>query len=185
MHNQPIQLPVNTTKRLGIGFIAAGLLLLISSAAVFSIGILLEAELIYVAIGATLCGLGLLAFFPGIGLFLQGREVDRILSGEDQIANWGYHIVHNGRREDGYIFIGKRGLYINGLHIKWSKKYLLEEVDTLGEEPKRLIFTYIIKRNNSDLTSTAAVRKRTSVPVPTDKLEDAERVVNYFSKQRN
>ena len=86
MNNSPIQTPKNTTKRTGIGCSAIGFLLFITAICVFIAGLIFKLEHTYIAIGGTLLAFGIISLIGGIGLFFKGRQVDKILSGEDLIA---------------------------------------------------------------------------------------------------
>jgi len=177
--------PKNTTKKTGIGCSAFGALLLFSSAIAFLLVAILGFEYVgLIVFGSVFLALGILSFIVGVGMFIQGRRVDKLTSGDDLIASWNYEVDEKGRQKSGYIYIGTKGFYKNGVYTEWMKrKCVLEDVFLTEGEPEKLTFQYVIYSHNSRLPSTPAVRKKTSVPVPIDKKTDAIRVVNHYQQQ--
>ena len=117
MLSVPAQKPKNTTKRTGIGCSLIGIILLFFGAVAFLLGAILGFENIgFIVFGSVFLTLGILGFIIGIGLFIQGGRVDKLMSGDDLIASWNYEIDEKGRRKDGYVYVGTKGFYKNGVY---------------------------------------------------------------------
>ncbi len=183
MGRSEITKPSNTTSKTGAICAAVGAVVLIGAVCIFIVGFGLKLDVLYIAIAVTFLAIGILTLIIGIVLLMQGRKVGRLLSGKDLIAKWSYEPEDNERNKSGYIYIGAKGIYKNGLYTSWSKNYALEAVFLSKGDRKRLVFQYVINKNHSNPNTMAGVRKKISVPVPVEKIEDAASVVTYFLRE--
>ena len=160
MDDSPKLRPTNTTKKTGIGCSLIGLLLLLFGTVAFLLVAILGFE--YgglIAFGAVFLALGILSFIVGLGMFIKGRRVDKLTSGDDLIASWNYEVDEKGREKNGYIYIGTKGFYKNGVYTEWMKrKCVLEDVFITEGQPDILTFQYVIYSHRPDMSSTPAVR---------------------------
>ena len=93
-----------------------------------------------------------------------------MLSGEDLIANWNYLVDENGNRKKGYVYIGTKGFYKDGLYVFWSNKCVLQDVIFQQGTPATITFLYL--RIGSYKSGTiGASQHNSSVPIPPDKYE--------------
>ena len=181
MNKPQIQTPKNTTKRTGIGCSAIGFLSFITAVCIFIAGLIFRLEHTYIAIGMTLLAFGIISLIGGIGLFFKGRQVDKMLSGEDLIARWNYLVDENGKRKTGYVYIGTKGFYKDGLYIFWSNKCVLQDVVFQQGTPATITFRYL--RIGSYKTGSMQSQNNSPVPVPSDKYEEAMQVVKYYKNR--
>lgn len=134
-----------------------------------------------IVFGSVFLALGILNSIVGVGMFIKGRRVDKLTSGDDLIASWEYEVDEKGRQTSGYVYIGTKGFYKNGVYTEWMKrKCVLEDVFITEGEIDILTFQYVMYNHHSNLTQTRAVRKKTSVPVPPDKKKDAMRAIHHY-----
>lgn len=134
-------------------------------------------------IAATLSGLtGLLLLM----VFVAGRhqivEVDELLSGRTSIAHWRYDMDENNQPRAGYVYIGAKGIYKNGVYFTFSGR-TRQLIDVTCEEsrPARLHFLYqVISRPNSRTSGWSAQNNDLIIPVPPEKDEEARRVAAEF-----
>ena len=140
----------------------------------------------YIAIGATLSALGIIAILPGIGLFFKGRQVDKMLSGEDLIASWNYSVDENGKRKTGYVYIGTKGFFKDGFYVWWSNKCVLQDILFEEGNPAILTFHYVRYARHFDIETGGgggALKNNFPVPVPPDKKHDAMRAIQYYKQK--
>lgn len=172
--------PKNTTKRTGIGCGVLAVLFFLFAGLAVVIGIAADFEPNYFIIGGTLFAFGALGIALGSGLFIKGRQVDKMLSGEDLIASWEYLIDDNGNRNKGYVYVGTKGFYFKGLFVSWSQKCVFQKVTYTPGTPPTIDFYY--KRIGSYKMGSQASMHCTKFAVPPDKIDEAAKVIRHYQK---
>ncbi len=170
--------PKNTTKRTGIGCGIIAVLLFVLAAIAILVGFYQNFEANYFIIGATFFAFGVLGIALGLGLFIKGRQVDKMVSGEDLIAGWEYLIDENGQPNKGYVYVGTKGFYFNGLYVSWSQKCVLQKVLYTPGTPPTIDFYYT--RIGSYKSGNHSAQHLTRFAVPSDKTDEAAKVVRYY-----
>lgn len=182
MSNLEVQKPKNVTKRTAIGCLLIGLFLFFVSLCIFIIGLIFRFKNTYIAFGATLLAFGIIAILAGGVGFFRGKAVDELISGKDLLAQWNYLVDEKGNRKSGYIYIGTKGFYKDGLYISWSDKCVLKDISFQEGAPATITFHYIRRNYNQDAGGWSSLENNFPVPVPPDKKEDAMRVISYYQK---
>lgn len=173
--------PKNTTKRTGIGCGVIAVFLFAFAALAVALGFAFDFDANYFIAGGTLFTFGLLGGIAGIGLFIKGKQVDKMLSGADLIAAWDYLIDENGERRKGYIYVGSKGFYKNGLYTAWSRTCQPMAVVFQPGTPAKLVFQYRMAMSHQGGGGSST--HNTFVAVPPDRHEEAMRVVDYHKKR--
>lgn len=174
----------NITKRTGIGCLSVGLLLILTALGVLVVSLVFGfSQQIAIALGGLLLAFGLIALAAGIVGIYRGRQVDRLLAGEDLLARWDYLVDEKGRRKPGYVYIGTRGFYKDGFYVAWSDKCILRQVSYREGTPATLVFQYVRKNYNRNAGGWSSLQNNFPVPVPPEHSEQALRVVAHYQRE--
>ncbi|MAS96295.1 MAG: hypothetical protein CMO55_24085 [Verrucomicrobiales bacterium] len=177
--NEPEQKPKNTPLQAGSGCVGVGvaaLFLTLCFAAIGAISGKSNPWIPLTAVGIASTAIGLIA---GIPLVRRGREVNRLLQGDGEIASWHYTEYDEEKKPSQVpVVIGEKGIYVDGNYIYWSPKCKLVGLDWDDGVERKMILTYarIGPRNQG-----AHVGKQTMIlPVPHDQIEEAEKGESYL-----
>lgn len=177
--------PANSPKKAGIGCFSIGLILIFASVSFlilrFTFSVSSNA---FIVIPAVLAPIALLGLAAGIGMYLKGREIDRLLSGEGLIASWSFPDDEKTNRKAGYVYIGIKGLYRDGVYLNWNRGFQLEKVTFEDGDPAYITFQHVRGRKRAtgvDYSYGGPLRHRTKIVVPPHNREDALRVVERYT----
>ncbi len=190
--NSPSTTPKNLLRRTFRMYLFVGVPALLIG--VFLLGVMGLLSLVSVN-GFIILGLGVVVTISGllgillVLVFVAGRhqvdEVDGLLSGKTLIAHWSYQIDENNQPNAGYVYIGAKGIYKDGIyHYFVGRSRRLIAVTFEAGIPASLRFVYeVFSRPNSRSSAWSSQRNHLNVPIPPDKEAEARRVAEEFSRK--
>lgn len=134
----------------------------------------------------TLSGLsGLLLLMVYVAGRHQIAEVDGLLTGETLIAHWRYTNDEHNQLKPGYVYIGAKGIYKDGMYYCFvGRNRQLVKVSYDEGQPAKLCFVYrVISRPNGRSSGWSSQYNNLILPVPLNKDEEAKGVVAEFNQR--
>jgi hypothetical protein len=170
------QSPSNQLRKYVTYFLSAGLFgsLLSPCCLVFTAQtIVRQGQTGFIVLGVIGSALGFIIASLGFGALWWSRghasEVDDLLEGRNLLAYWDYKVDEHGQLQKGYVYIGRSGVYKDGIyfHFEGKGRRLIEVTYTKGP-PSKIIFT-CTQRSGKILSFGRKSFPQIAVPVPLDK----------------